>query len=496
MCCAFRGRSIQGENTMKSIISLALAGVLASSLVCAENLTEQNNAKARTIIDAAVAAYGGDEGIGSLDTLYIESEGLNYSVDQSRGTEAPWDRSESTGFNAIDLDSSIFVTNATNNGGGFESYNGTIINGDESFQLNFRAGTIAKIAEPDFATTSGPFVRVTPALLVRTLQDRASNAYYLGEAEVDGESYDVVGFSMTVGPAISMYFDQEEHLLRHSERLFPGVGLVQYEFLDYETVAGIPFNKTFKLFLNGDPNIERRNLKTKVNQPLDKLMVVDANLQSIPEVEPDPLTRQEIADGVWLIGGSGTYAMFVDMGEYVFAAGGTAGIPDRIESLREIVGNKPVKYAMLTHHHFDHVMGVPAYEAEGATLIASKAHEKIARRAAEDGEALKVKAVKDRMTLEGESRRVEVIDIGPTAHSEHLLVAYLPDEGILFEADHFALPRVGPIPPAVTSTQSFAEALSREELGVKLILSAHSPRAATLDDLRVALEKEVFQASR
>jgi glyoxylase-like metal-dependent hydrolase (beta-lactamase superfamily II) len=485
-----------GENTMKSIISLALAGILASSLVCAENLTEKSNARARAIIDAAVAAYGGEEGIGSLDTLYIESESLNYSVDQSRGTEPPWDKSESTGFSAIDIANSTYVTHTTNNGGGFESYNGTIINGDDSFQLDFRAGTAAKIAEPDYATTSGPFVRVTPVLLVRTLQDRAANAYYLGEAEVDGESYDVVGFSMTVGPAISMYFDREDHLLRRSERLFPGAGLVQYEFLDYEAVAGIPFNKTFKLFLNGDPNIERRNLKTKVNKPFAEMMVVDTNLQSIPEVEPDPLTRQEITDGVWLIGGSGTYAMFVDMGDYVFAAGGTAGIPDRIDSLREVVGDKPLKYAMFTHHHFDHVMGVTAYETEGATLIASAAHEKIMRRAAEDGEALRVKAVKDRMSLEGETRTVEIIDIGPTAHTEHLLVAYLPDEGILFEADHFALPRVGPIPPAVTSTQTFAEALGREELGVKLILSAHSPRAATMDDLRVALEKEIFQASR
>jgi glyoxylase-like metal-dependent hydrolase (beta-lactamase superfamily II) len=481
---------------MKSIISLALAGVLASSLVCAENLTEHNSAQVQTIVEAAIAAYGGEQGIGSLETLFIESEGLNYSVDQSRGTEPPWDKSESTGFSAIDLGNSTFVSRASNNGGGFEAYNGTIINGDESFQLDFRAGTVARIAEPDFATTSGPFVRVTPVLLVRTLADRAANAYYLGETELDGETYDVVGFSMTVGPAISLYFDKEDHLLRRSERLFPGAGLVQYEFLDYETVAGIPFNRTFKLFLNGDPNIERRNLKTKVNSSLDALMVVDTNLQSIPEVEPDPLSRQEIADGIWLIGGTGTYAMFVDMGDYVFAAGGTAGIPDRIESLREVVGDKPVKYGMLTHHHFDHVMGVSAYEAEGATLIASAAHEEIVRRAAENGEALEVKAVKDRMTLEGDTRKVEIIDIGPTAHTEHLLVAYLPDEGILFEADHFALPRVGPIPPAVTSTQTFAEALGREELGVRIILSAHSPRAATMDDLRVALEKEVFQASR
>jgi len=481
---------------MKSIISLSLAGILASSLVCADNLTEKNVAKAQSIIDAAVTAYGGDEGLGGLNTLVVEFESLNYSVDQSRGAEPPWDKSESVGFSAIDLDNSIFVNRATNTGGGFEGHSGTIINSDDSYQLDFRAGTVAKIAEPDFATTSGPFVRVTPALLVRTLEERAAHAYYLGEAAVDGKDYDVVGFSMTVGPAISLYFDKEDHLLRRSERLFPQVGLVQYEFLDYESVDGIPFNKTFKLFLNGDPNIERKNIRTEVNKPLAELMVVDANLQSIPELEPDPLSRQEVADGVWLIGGSGTYAMFVDMGDYVFAAGGTAGIPERIESLREVVGDKPLKYGMLTHHHFDHVMGVSAYESEGATLIAAAAHEKVARRAAENGDTMKVKLVDDRMTLEGAQRTVEIIDIGPTAHTEHLLVAYLPEEGILFEADHFTLPRVGPIPPAVTSTQTFAEALGREELGVKLIFTAHSPRAATMDDLRTALETEVFQASR
>lgn len=118
------------------------------------------------------------------------------------------------------------------------------------------------------------------------------------------------------------------------------------------------------------------------------------------------------------------------------------------------------------------------------------------RQAAGDGEALELQTVKDRMTLEGETRSIEIIDIGPTAHTEHLLVAYLPEEGILFEADHFAMPRQGPIPPAVSATRTFAEALGREELNVKLILSAHSPRAGTMDDLRTALTREVFQAGR
>ena len=479
---------------MKQLYGLALAAVICVDTAGAENFTEKNIERANEIIRAAVEAHGGAERLSALDTLIIEHDTVNYSVDQSRGTEPPWDQSPAAGFDAIDLGGSIFVTQASFSGGGFEGRNGTIINGKESYQLNFRSGTVARIAEPDFAAASGPFVRVTPALLVRTLQERAANAYYLGETTVDGVDYDVVGFSMTVGPAISLYFDKDEHLLRKSERVFAGAGLVQYEFDDYEAVDGLPFNRSFTLFLNGDTNLERSIVSVKVNEPLDGLLAVDAGLASIPEVEPDTLSRQEIADGVWLIGGSGTYAMFVDMGDYVFAAGGTAGIPDRIASLREVVGDKPIGYGMLTHHHFDHVMGVSAYEAEGATLISAAAHEAIARRAAEDGDALEIETVVDRISIDSGDREIQIIDIGPTAHTEHLLVAYLPAEGLLFEADHFALPRVGPIPPAVSSTRSFAEALAGQELRVKQIVSAHSPRVATMDDLRQALEAEIFQA--
>jgi glyoxylase-like metal-dependent hydrolase (beta-lactamase superfamily II) len=185
--------------------------------------------------------------------------------------------------------------------------------------------------------------------------------------------------------------------------------------------------------------------------------------------------------------------MFVDMGDYIFAAGGTAGIPDRIASLREVIGDKEIHYGMMSHHHFDHVLGVPDYEAEGAALIAATAHERVVRNAATDGESLKIKTVDGRMTLEG-SRRVDIIDIGPTAHSEHLLVAYLPNEHILFEADHFGLPQSGPVPPAGDATRSFARALQRLELDVEKILSAHSPRVATPNDLEAALGREVRQA--
>ena len=475
---------------------LGFVALLGANIAGGQSFMQGNVDRVNAIVEAAIEAHGGEDRLAGLDTLIIEHESINYAVDQSRGTEAPWDKNDSHGIDAINLGESVFVTRATFNGGGFEGENSTLVNAEDSFQLDYRAGTVARIVEPDFANSSGPFIRVTPTLLVRTLKERAANAFYLGETAIDGRSFDIVGFSMSVGPAISLYFDKETNLLRRSARVFAGAGLVEYHFDDYAKVDGIPFNRSFKLFLNGNPNIERTNVSISVNKPLDDLLVVDAALQPIPEVSPDSLTRQEIAEGVWLIGGSGTYAMFVDMGDYVFAAGGTAGIPDRITSLREVVGDKPIRFAMLTHHHFDHVVGVTAYEDEGATLIAAAEHEAIARRAAADGEQLKLETVADRLRFEDGGRVVEVIDVGPTAHSEHLLVAYLPEEGLLFEADHFALPRVGPIPPAVTSTRTFAEALAREELRVSRIASAHSPRVATMDDLRTALEKDVFQASR
>ena len=481
---------------MKVRSTLALMGLLVVSLVHAENFTEKNTDKAKAIIDAAVEAHGGDALMDDLRTLVIENRTVNHSVDQSRGTEAPWDKSVNDGYDVIDIENDIFVNQAEGAGGGFENNNRTIINGDESYQINFRAGTVARIAEPDFATTSGPFVRVTPALLIRTLKEREANAHFLGNTKIDGTDYNVIGFSMTVGPAISLYFEKNTNLLRRSERVFPGFGLVEYRFDDYETRNEVPYNRNFTLYLNGDVNLEREIKSLNVNTAIDEYLVVPETLVAIPELQPDPLSRQELAEGVWLIGGNGTYGMFVDMGDYIFAAGGTAGIADRIESLREVVGDKPIRYGMMTHHHFDHVAGVSTYEEEGATLIAAAAHERIVRRNAESGETLDVKPVKDRMVLEAGGRRVEIIDIGATAHTEHLLVAWLPEEGILFEADHFAMPRVGPVPPAVTSTKTFAAALKKAGLKAKVLVSAHSPKPGTMADLEQALQTKEFQARR
>jgi len=456
----------------------------------AANITQDNVAKTQAVIAAVVEAYGGAEKLDGLDTLIVEASTINSAVNQSRRPEPPWDQNEGEIVNAIDLENGVFVNHNSGNGAGFEFHGGQIINGEDSYQLDFRAGTAAPIAEPDFDTTSGPFVRVTPVLLVKQLQERGNTSHYLGEVQHDGRAHDVITLVMRVGPALSLYVDKETHLLTHSERLLAPFGLVEYSFEDYYQVNGIPMNKRFRLLVNGDDNLDWKYTSIKVNESLATLAAVPANLQRIAAVTPDALSLNEVSDGVYLVGGTGTYAMFVEMEDHIVAIGGTAGIPDRIAELRKMVGDKPIRYGVISHHHNDHVLGVPAYITEGATILTVEAHEATLRGAAGDAGEPTFEFVENSTVLTDGERRVEIHDIGPTPHTEHLLVAYLPEEGILFEADHIARPRTGPLPPAISNSRALDAAIEERGMVVTTIVGAHSPRVIAMGELQAALSRK------
>lgn len=473
----------------------ALAVIFATAPLCAEDtLPLQSVNKAGEVIDAALAAHGGADKLEELNSLVQESTFTNYAVGQSRQPNPPWDKNQAVNLNAIDLEKGVFVSRSKGAGGGFEFSGGTIINGENSWQLNYRAATAAPIAEPDFNTTSGPFIRVTPALLMKQLQARRQVSHWLGVTEYNGRPHDVVTLVMEVGPGLSLYFDQETHMLSRMERVLPPFGQVEYRFEDYMEVDGIAFNKTFKLLINGDNNIDSTIQSTHVNASVEELVAVSANLKKIPAVVPDDFNLQEIDEGIFLVGGTGTYGLFVEMEDHIVAVGGTQGVAARLDEVRKHVKDKPVKYGVLTHHHSDHVPGAADYASEGATIITFKENEAVVRTAAGDDEA-QLEFVEDRMTLSDGDRVIEFYDVGPTPHAEHLLIAYLPKEKIIFEADHFSLPRTGPMRPAVDSTRAFAKAIAGLNLDYVKIVGAHSPRIGSPADLQSALNTKAAPAT-
>ena len=486
---------------MKKLVvaSISASLMLASSFVTAEDtLPLKAVNRANEVIDAALEAYGGAEAISNLNSVARKSHYTTWATNQSRSPGPPWDENEQVSFSAVDFGNNTFVTKNSGSGGGFDFDGSQIIKGEEGWQLDFRAATVTPIAEPDFNTSSGPFIRVTAPLLVKQLQNRRQTSHWLGEVEFDGRLHDVITLVMEVGPALSLYFDKETHLLSRSERVLPPFGQVDYRFTDYEAVDGIPFSKTFKLFVNDEPNVYIDIKSTQVNQPIEQYAVVPENLEWVEAAPPPPteVEVQEIKEGVFLIGSGNTYAMFVEMDDYVIAVGGSAGIPERITALRALVKDKPIKYAVMTHHHNDHVLGVPAYQAEDAAVLTVKEHETVVRAAATDADSLKLQFVEDKYVFDDGSRKLEIIDFGPTPHTEHILMAWLPEEGILFEADHFPNPTNGQMPPAQAVTKRLAEVIDTQNLNVKIIVGAHSPRIASIDDLRRALEVNIVKLTQ
>jgi len=476
------------------ILISAAALILACGSLLAESLPLKSVNKAGGVIDAAIEAHGGAEALEGLTTIVRRSEFINFAFGQSRIPGPPYDQSRQQSFSAIDLENEIFMGHNKGEGGGFVFDFGQIINGEDSWQLNYRAGTAAPLAEPDFDTASGPFFRVTPALLMKQLQARRQTSHWLGEVDIDGRPHDVITLVMEVGPALSLYIDRESHMLTQMERVLPPFGQVEYRFLDYAEIDGIAFNQKFRLYVNGEDNLIIDIKQTKLNAPLDDYLQIPPELEKVAAVTPDEFNSQEIDEGVFLIGGNNTYALFVEMDDHVIAIGGTQTVPASIEELRKQIPDKPIKYGVLTHHHNDHTPGAASYAREGATIITFQENETLVRTAAGDDD-VKLEFVKDHMTLTDGRKKVELYNIGPTPHAENILIAYLPDEGIIFEADHFPQPATGVIPPAVPATVAFATALDKLGLDYTKIVGAHSKRVAGPSDLADALNHQSASAT-
>src|SRR5262249_4881403 len=127
-----------------------------------------------------------------------------------------------------------------------------------------------------------------------------------------------------------------------------------------------------------------------------------------------------------------------------------------LDKVKELKPDKPLKYVINTHHHFDHSGGVRRAMAEDVTLIthsANKAfYEEIAKRPSTlvpeqaSPKTPKIEAVNDKYELKDAMRTVEIYAI-PNPHSDSMLMVYFPAERLLVEADLYTPPAANAPPP-------------------------------------------------
>jgi len=201
-----------------------------------------------------------------------------------------------------------------------------------------------------------------------------------------------------------------------------------------------------------------------------------------PPATPPPPAVAKIADDVYMLNGlnGGTHnIMFVAFNDYVLVIEAPEQIiygsnsVQALTKIKETVPGKPIKYLVLTHHHSDHAGGFREYVAEGATIVTAPGNktflEQVAKlessllpQTAWSKKPLMIETVQNKKRVfEDDKHRVELYDVGPNPHAKEMLIAYLPKEKILFQADMLNANPNGSLPIAPDVTLSFSENLEK-----------------------------------
>ena len=159
-----------------------------------------------------------------------------------------------------------------------------------------------------------------------------------------------------------------------------------------------------------------------------------------------------------------------------------------------------IRYVINTHHHFDHAGGLRPFVAEGTTILTQALnkpyYEKVwanphtinPDRLAKALRKPAIEAVIDKRVLTDGSRSLELYRLQGSNHADTMLLAYLPKERLLVEADVYTPPApTVPPPPAVNAEAANLYAnLERLKLDVAQILPIHG-RKVSITDLRAAI---------
>ena len=209
---------------------------------------------------------------------------------------------------------------------------------------------------------------------------------------------------------------------------------------------------------------------------------------------------EEMGDGLWLLAGQSHHSVLVEFTEFlalVEAPQHDARTLAVIEKAREIQPDKPLRYVVNTHHHFDHSGGIRAAVSEGVTVIAharnAEFYEDIVRRPhtrqpdalARTPRDLSLELVGNEVYELSDGRRtMQIARIRLGSHADAMLVAYLPSERILIEADAYTPnARLSPFAGALL------EAINEFEWRVDRILPLHGD-VVDMAMLEEAVEQE------
>jgi glyoxylase-like metal-dependent hydrolase (beta-lactamase superfamily II) len=452
------------------------------------------------VLDRAANALGGSAALQAIRTVRYRYEGQSWERLQLPSPSPPYEANTQQQIVVLDLTNNRLRVDQRATAPGYEINSSVVFDQGSGTNYNHRTRT----GSP---ATAGPFhavyYRRVPQLLLREALSSADTLRHLGRDEIAGKAQDVITFVTSRAEQISLYVDVATGLISKCELIYldplAGQTAAEFTFSDYVR-SGRHLLPSVWTDREADELTGRYQARVEIDPQLsDAAFVVPHDGYTMAAATP-PFNEEveQLADGVAVmrnIAGPNQHSTAVAFADHVvvFEAPGTsAGADKLIARIKETMPGKPIRYIVISHHHGDHIGGLRSFIAEGATVITTpgnRAHVEALARAPQfdrlQAQPRKVEFLiidKGKHVLRDSSRTLELFDIGPNPHAREMLIAYLPRQRLLFQADVFNMPySPRPLTPVQALTRAFAERVRELGLEVERIVGVHGPTAKVSD---------------
>src|SRR6266566_2258020 len=497
---------------------LCVASVLIALVVAGDSLRAQD---ARGVLQAAVKAMGAD----NVRTIQYSGTGWNAGVGQSFSPQDDWPRFEVTRYTRTIDDNARYSreeftrrqgNNPPRGGGGTplqgEQQQDFIVSGNYAWNMNGQNPVpqpgqyLAGIPNPEYRQFD---ILLTPHGFLKAAM-AAQNATAIsitlpaspGGITTNG-NVTLVSFTAMGKYRVNGTFNDQNMLeLVQTWVANPVYGDMLYElrYTNYKDYGGVKFPTTLHIH-QGDPRLSAAHNSMEIT-----LTNVQPNV-SVPAVTvPDAVQKatappvraesQKLADGVWLIAGGTHNSLAVDFRDFVTVIEAPLNEERSLAVLGEVtrlIPNKPIRYVVNTHHHFDHSGGLRTYLAQGATIVTHQANHEYYEQVlfnpaprtlqpdrfstfypyfAGGRRPLPIETVNQKYVLSDGVRTIDLYPVQGLNHAAGMLIAYFPKEKILVNADLYTPPAQGaPAPAANANMRTLQQNIQR----LKLDVAQHVP---------------------
>jgi glyoxylase-like metal-dependent hydrolase (beta-lactamase superfamily II) len=450
---------------------------------------------------AATVLQDAQKALGAASSIQYSGTGMSAFVGQALLAGEPWPVRELSSFTETvnyDQKSARAELNFAQPTFGGQQQN-TEVNGDKAWNVGPN-GPVPQLAT---AEARQLLIWLTPHGFVKAGL-AASDATLSGTDTAPIISFTTMGKYKLVGTLDAQNMVTKIETKRPDPVL--GDAEVVATFSDYKDFNGVKFPSKIAISDGGFPSWEFNSTKVTPNAAADLPVPEAVQSATIPPVQ---VASTKMADGVWHVAGGSHHSVVVEFKDFIAIVEAPLTEERSLAVLAEakkLVPNKPVKYLLTTHHHFDHTGGLRTYAAEGVTIVTNQSNvayfEKTLMAPATmvpDSQAKSPKTpvfqpVSDKYVItDGKGKQtIEIYPNDGDAHTKEYTLIYLPVSKILVEADAFSPGPADAPPPATPAPNAVKlyDEIQRLKLNVATIAPIHGRGPVPIAELAKAIGKK------